>query len=149
VSKIALVVAVLGSMAAVPAVALAMEPYLPKSPKVFSRLDSDSNGRITLAEIRLKAERRFEKMDGDRNGEVTLAEVDAVLNAALEKRKARIMAKLDADRNDVITKAELGAYVEALVNLADADHNGGVTIDEAQKFNVAKLKKPVTGESSN
>ena len=148
-SKFTFVLALMGGMAAVPAVALAMEPYLPKSPKVFSKLDADSNGRITLAEIQPKAEKRFLRMDGDKNGVVTTAEIDAALNRALELRRKRILAALDKDANGSITKSELDTFVETLLAAADADHDGGVTLEESRNFRVAKAKKPATGESSN
>ena len=148
-SKFSLALAVFAGITTIPAVAFAMEPYLPKSPKVFAKLDSDSNGRITLAEIQPRAEKRFLRLDGDKNGEVTTAEIDAALNKAVQQRRNRILAALDADRNGTITKGELDWFIETMMKTADADKDGGVTLEEARNSAVAKLKKPATGESAN
>ena len=54
--RLTIALALFGGLAAVPATALAMEPYLPRSEKSFGRLDADSNGKVTPAEIAPRAE---------------------------------------------------------------------------------------------
>ena len=71
------------------------------------------------------------------------------LIAWIPRRRGRIMAKLDADKNGTISRAELDRAVEEMIAAADADHDGGVTLSEAQNFRLAKIKKPATGEQSN
>lgn len=148
-TRLTLTLALLGAISIIPASAFAMEPYLPRTTKSFGKLDADSNGKITPAELTPKAEKRFERLDTDRNGEVTAAEIDAAFKAALEKRRDRLMTNLDADRNGSISRAELDAAVDKLLAAADADHDGGVTLDEAKKYRVAKTAKPATGDSVN
>jgi Ca2+-binding EF-hand superfamily protein len=121
--------------------AWAVEPSLPRSPAVFSRLDTDSNGKITLAEIRPKAESRFLRLDTDGNGEVTAAEIDAFLQKSLAHRRAAIMADLDADRNGSISVAELDKFADAMFNGADTDKDGGVTLQEARNFKFSQWRK--------
>lgn len=142
------VVSLLCAFAVIPA-ASAMEPYLPKSAQSFGKADANADGKVTAAEIGPRAERRFTRMDADKNGEVTAAEIDEALKRALERRRGRIMAKLDADKNGTISRAELDRAVEEMIAAADADHDGGVTLAEAQNFRLAKIKKPATGEQSN
>lgn len=144
-----LLTAVALGMFAMGGMALAMEPYLPRSPKVFAKLDGNADGKVTLAEIQPKAETRFLKLDGDKNGEVTTAEIDAALQKALESRRKHILKAMDTDGNGGVSKAELDGYTAKLIAAADADSDGGVTLDEARKFRVAKLRKPVTGEGIN
>ena len=129
--------------------ALAMEPEMPRSQRAFDRLDADHNGAISLAELQPKAQRRFLRLDGDSNGEVTTAEIDAALQKGLERRRNRILGMLDADANGTVTTAELDAFVEAMVNGADANADGGVSIEEARNFRLAKLRKPTTGGGTN
>ncbi len=148
-TKFSFVLAVFAGMAVVPTVALAMEPYLPKSPKSFGRVDADSNGRVTAAELAPRAEKRILRLDGDRDGEVSAAEIDLALKQAVERRRDRIMATLDGDKNGRISKAELDSFVANLVEQADTDHDGGVTLAEARNYRVAKRKKPVTEETAN
>ena len=143
-SRLTLALAIFGAMAIVPATAFAMEPYLPRSPKAFSKADVDANGKVTAAELTPRAEKRFERIDTDRNGAVSAAEIDVSLQKALERRRDRILADLDTDKDGAISRAELDASVDRLVAAADADHDGGVSIDEAKNYRLAKLRKPVT-----
>jgi hypothetical protein len=128
---------------------MAMEPYLPRTPKAFGKADADGNGKVTAAEIAPLAEKRFARLDKDGNGAVTAAEIDAALMRALERRRGRILAKLDADKDGIVSRAELDRFVEAMVASADGDQDGGVSLAEALNSRVAKLKKPATGETSN
>jgi Ca2+-binding EF-hand superfamily protein len=121
--------------------AMAVEPYLPKSPLTFARLDANGDGKIALAEITPKAERRLLRYDTDNDGAVSAAEIDAIMQKALERRRARIMFMLDVDKDGIITEAELDKFVEAMFNGADADKDGGVTIEEAQNFKLSAWKK--------
>jgi len=148
-TRFALAFALLAGVALAPVPGHAMEPYLPKTPKAFSKADADQNGKVTAAEIVPLAEKRFMRLDADRNGAVSSAEIDAALTRALERRRDRILAKLDADKDGAITKAELDRAVDGLVAAADGDRDGGITLEEARKPRVAKLKKPVTGEKTN
>lgn len=148
-TRFAFAITLLGAMAIVPATALAMEPYLPKNPKAFSKADADSNGKVTAAEIAPLAEKRFARMDADSNGAVSAAEIDASLARALERRRDRILARLDADKDGAISRAELDGFVAKMVEAADGDHDGGVTLQEARNYRVAKSRKPATGEASN
>jgi EF hand len=118
--------------------AAANEPSMPRGEKIFARIDSNHDGKISLDELKPRAAKRFLKFDGDANGEVTSAEVDAVLKARVETRKARMMGRMDADKNGAISRAELDLFVDALFNVADADKDGGVTLAEAQALKRAK-----------
>lgn len=146
-TRFALALALLAGVAIAPA--MAMEPYLPRTPKAFGKADADANGKVTAAEIAPLAEKRFARLDKDGNGAVTAAEIDEALMRALERRRGRILAKLDADKDGIVSRAELDRFVEAMVASADGDQDGGVSLEEALNSRVAKLKKPATGETSN
>ena len=148
-NKLTIMFALLSGVAAVPATAWAMEPYLPRSAGSFDRLDADKDGRVTSREIMPKAEARFFRMDADNNGEVSAAEIDAALAKAIERRCDRVLAALDPDKSGAVSKAELDQFVDALVKGADGDGDGAVTFEEARKFRVAKARKPATGEGEN
>lgn len=148
-SRLTLALALFGAMAIVPATAFAMEPYLPKNPKAFSKADTDANGKVTAAELAPRAEKRFARIDTDRNGAVSAAEIDETLRKALERRRDRIMSDLDTNKDGAISRAELDASVDRLIAAADADRDGGVTLDEARNYRLAKLRKPATGKDAN
>jgi Ca2+-binding EF-hand superfamily protein len=142
-------IALLGSITILPATAMAMEPYLPTSPRAFSKADADANGKVTAAELTPFAERRFARLDSDKNGAVTAAEIDTALSQAVERRRDRILAKLDADKNGAISGDELDRFVDALVASVDSDRDGGVSREELRDYRVAKRKKSGRGERHN
>jgi Ca2+-binding EF-hand superfamily protein len=139
--KILCVVFVTTGLVAVGGLALASEPYLPKAQKTFDRLDINKDGKLSLAEFTPVAEKKFLSIDMNKDEAVSAAEIDASLQAALERRRNRILANLDADKNGVISRTELDKYVEAMVTGADTDSDGGVSFAEARIFKIAKWRK--------
>jgi Ca2+-binding EF-hand superfamily protein len=113
--------------------ASALEPYLPRSERSFARLDVNGDGRIEPAELKPKALKRVLRIDEDSDGIVTGAEIDLWLARGAEKRKARLLGRLDKNGDGNIGRDEVDAYVEALFNAADGDHDGAVTLAETQE----------------
>lgn len=129
--------------------ALAAEPYLPRLQRAFDRVDSDRDGKVSPAEFTLAANKRFMRDDSNKDGAVSATEIDAALQAAMQRRRDRIMANMDTDKNGSVSQAELDAYVQSMVKAADADSDGGVTLAEARSFRLAKWRKTLqTGGQS-
>jgi Ca2+-binding EF-hand superfamily protein len=133
----------LGSIIGVVGMAQGAEPYLPKSEKTFTRIDVNRDGKINAAEFTPIADRFF-TIDTNRDGVVSTAEIDAPLQAALERKRNRILASLDKDRDGNITKPEIETYAKAMLAGADTDKSGEVTFDEAKLFKVAKWRATLT-----
>ena len=129
--------------------AMAAEPYLPKVQKSFDRIDLNKDGKINLAEFTPVAEKRFLGIDVNKDNTVSTAEIDASLQAALERRRNRILANLDADKNGSVSRAELDSYIEAMVAGADTDSDGGVSFSEARIFKIAKWRKALQPTTAN
>jgi hypothetical protein len=147
--KILYVGLLMTGLVAVGSLAMAAEPYLPKVQKSFDRVDLNKDGKITLAEFTPVAEKRFLGIDVNKDNAVSSAEIDASLQAALERRRNRILANLDADKNGSISRAELDGYVEAMVAGADTDSDGGISFSEARIFKLAKWRKALQSTSAN
>lgn len=139
--KCKMIAAALAGAALLAGQALAIEPSFPRNPKIFAKLDTDSSGKITLEELKPKAEQRLLRLDADKNSEVSGAEIDAYLQKRLEQRRTQMLAGMDSDKNGMITVAELDKFVDAMFNGADADKDGGVSLQEARDFSIAKWRK--------
>jgi hypothetical protein len=128
-----ILIACLAAMAGAAAqLAAANEPNMPTGERAFNSLDGNKDGRITLDEIKPKAEKRVLHLDFDNDRTVTAAEIDAYLAKQIERRKTRLMSRLDADKNGTITQLEIDGFIEVLFNDTDSDHDGSVTLAEAR-----------------
>lgn len=134
-------VTLLAGATAIAAQAFALEPYMPRSDKAFARADADSNGKVTAAELTPRANRLLLRYDANNDGAVSVAEIDTALQKALERRRNRLMATLDADKNGAITEAELDNFITAMLNGADTDKDGGVSLEEARNFKLLAWRK--------
>lgn len=128
---------------------MANEPGMPRGERLFNRLDTDKDGKISVQEILPKTEQRFLKIDANGDGTVSSAEIDQWLNQGIQRRKAKIMARMDADRNGDISKTELDGFIEALFKEADSDQDGGVSLIEARAFRMSKMDKMKRDAGSN
>ncbi|HTN97804.1 MAG TPA: hypothetical protein VL101_12575 [Nordella sp.] len=113
--------------------AFATEPTLPRSERSFARLDTDSDGKMTVTELKPKAVKRFLRLDDDQNGTVTTAEIDSWLKRGIEKRKERMLGRLDLNKDGSVTRDEVDAYIDALFNGADGDKDGSLTLAEIRE----------------
>lgn len=139
--KATLVASALFGAALVGGTAFAAEPYLPRMQRLFDRMDADKDGKVTATELEPIAAKRFMRDDANGDGAVSSAEIDAALKAAMEKRRNRMLATMDANKDGSISKTELDTFVEAMVKSADSNADGGVSLDEARSFKLAKWRK--------
>jgi EF hand len=121
--------------------AYANEPGIPRSERLFGRLDANADGRLAIDEMRPKAERRFLRLDTDFDRKVTTAEIETWLKKMQDRRRDRILERMDFDKDGAVTKEELDTYLDQLFATADGDHDGGVTLVEAQAYHAAKAKR--------
>ncbi len=120
--------------------ASAQEPGMPRSQKLFHRLDKNKDNQLQLDELMPSSERRFMRLDTNKDGTVTSAELDVWLQAIAERRKARILKRMDKNGDGAVSQAELDDYIASIFAQADADSNGGVTLDEARAYHGSKRK---------
>ena len=128
--------------------ATAREPGIPKTERLFQRLDKNKDGNLAVDELKLPSERRFMSLDKDKDGSVTAAEIDAWLLAIAERRRQRILEQMDGDGDGAISRAEFSTFVDAMFALADADSDGSVTMEEAKAYHAAKRKQSVDARKS-
>jgi hypothetical protein len=115
-------------------VALATGPGIPKGEKTFGRLDVDSNGRLTIAEIQPNAEKRFFRIDNDADRAVSRAEIELWLRQEMERRRDRMLARLDGDKDSNVSADEFESFLGSEFKKADKNGDGAVTFDEATAY---------------
>lgn len=114
--------------------------------QMFRQADADSDGRVTLAELRAEVTRRFQAADADRDGAVTRAEFDAYMasqfevrgdsqraqqmRTRLEEMRTRMFRVLDADADGRLTVAEVLQPAELGFRMMDRNGDGAVAQDE-------------------
>ena len=130
------------------ATAQANEPSIPSTTRAFKSLDSNADGKIELGEIQPRAVRRFQKFDGDGDGTVTATEISENLQKRTERRKTGIMSRMDGDSDGAVSRGELDKYIENLFNQADANHDGGLTSEEAKAYRSATRRKQQVSQTS-
>lgn len=137
--KIIMLTAGLALLAGAPA--QANEPYLPRSPKSFEKVDANRDGKVALTEIAPLAERRLARLDSNGDKSVTAAELEERFQQALKKRVERIMRVMDSNRDGAISEAELDNLMADMFNTADNDKDGGLTLAEARNFKRGAWRK--------
>lgn len=114
--------------------------------KMFERVDTNKDGKITRAESEKAATARFAKMDANGDGVITLAEAKAAHEARKAKRaekraeKAKDKPAREGKSKDD-KKARRGHSAEAFFAKADTNKDGKVTRAEAQKMHEARFAK--------
>jgi EF hand len=124
--------------------AQANEPFFPRRPKTFERLDSNHDGKVERGEFDTVASRRFNRMDADSNKVITSTEIDQIFQKSVERRKSRLLDLMDRDKNGAISEMELGKIVESMFLDADTDRDGALNLAEMQGFKRDVWRKRMT-----
>jgi Ca2+-binding EF-hand superfamily protein len=118
----------------------------------FARLDTDSNGQLTKAEvdaaqartrqqaaaaIATRLEQEFAKIDTNKDGRLTLAEFKAAAPSPRMADSDTALQRLDANRDGKITAEEFRAPILARFDQVDTNRDGRVTAEERAKVRPA------------
>ena len=102
--------------------------------KIFNRLDTNGDDKVSPTEFRPFADRRFVRFDADGDGTVTSEEVKAHLMQRVERQHKRLMRRFDTDGDGKVTQAEYGERVATMFDLIDKNDDGAISREEAQKM---------------
>lgn len=100
----------------------------------FSSADTDHDQRISRAEADTLEVKRFSRLDRDSDGTVTVAEIDQYLSERIARQRESILRRLDADRDRSVTRAEIDARTADMFATLDADSDGGITVEEIATY---------------
>ncbi len=86
-----------------------------------AQIDTNGDGKVTLAESQAAAKARFEKLDKNKNGVVTKDEIDG---------RGRMFEMADANHDGKVTLAELQAKAKEHFTARDTNKDNVLTQDE-------------------
>jgi Ca2+-binding EF-hand superfamily protein len=90
--------------------------------RMFGHLDTNNDGKITLAEAQAGAQARFTELDKNKDGVITTAELDGSPHP--------MMRHADANKDGKITAAELQAQTATWFTRFDKNNDKVITKDE-------------------
>jgi Ca2+-binding EF-hand superfamily protein len=108
--------------------------------RMFERLDTDGDGKITQQELQAVHHERFSRADVNNDGKVTRDEFMASRTGQGRRpeRGEAMFRRLDADNDGVVTRAESDARSHPRLSKLDANGDGVITRDEAAQARQAK-----------
>lgn len=109
----------------------------------FEKLDADSDGKITRAEMDAHAKARFEEADTNKDGSISPEEMTAQIEQRhkkrAERRSKRMIKHLDANNDGALSLEEMQAGRKGqgrMFEKLDADGDGAISKEE-----FAEMKK--------
>ena len=120
--------------------AYAAGPGFPRSEKSFTYADGDKDGKLSMAEVASRAEKRLFRLDQNADGSVGRDEIETFLQKGLERRRDLMLADFDANRDGAITRDELSAFVTAEFGKADKDGDGTVNLEESRAYRFVRAE---------
>lgn len=102
----------------------------------FETLDTDSDGKLSRAEMDAGAAARFAAMDANADGKITAEEMTQGRKARAERRFGKMLERLDADKDGALSFEEMaaGPRHKEMFDRLDADDDGFVTKAEMGKM---------------
>ncbi|MDC0676854.1 EF-hand domain-containing protein [Sorangium atrum] len=106
----------------------------PKDPaRLIKRFDKNGDGKLTVAELPEKAQRRLGKADTNKDGNLSAEELKAHAEQRMKDRQAKQkarFAKKDKNGDGFLTRDEVGEKRWERVKAADANRDGKLSPDE-------------------
>ena len=100
---------------------------------LFDSFDSNSDGKLTQAEVDQTRRDRFAQFDTDKDGKLTLQEYQALWLDAMRRHLVDRFQGLDDDGDAAVTVEEFVAPLSKVVNRLDRNNDSEITRDEFRR----------------
>ncbi|MEM9734579.1 MAG: EF-hand domain-containing protein [Pseudomonadota bacterium] len=105
-----------------------------KRAQIIKRLDTNGDGKLSIAETVTRASMRFERADQNKDGAITVEEITATMQRRRSERFARrVMRRLDVNGDGKVTKEEMESRARKRFARMDADDSGFLEQDEMRR----------------
>lgn len=119
----------------------------PKDPaRLIKRFDKNGDGKLTVAELPEKAQKRLGKADTNKDGTLSAEELKANAEQQVKERQAKQNARFaqnDKNGDGFLTRDEVGEKRWEQMKAADANRDGKLSPDELRATHAAH-KAPAT-----
>jgi Ca2+-binding EF-hand superfamily protein len=95
----------------------------------FEQIDSDKDGKISLAELTTSRESWLTQVDTNKDGVATQAEIDASMASKRKEHQQKMFERDDANKDGRLTREET-RLPSAWFEKADANKDGALTLAE-------------------
>ena len=96
----------------------------------FSQLDTNKDGKVSLAELTASRESWLTRVDTNKDGVASQAEIDASFQAGKKEHLEKMFTREDANKDGRLTRDET-RIPSAWFERADTNKNGALTLAEA------------------
>jgi Ca2+-binding EF-hand superfamily protein len=110
----------------------------------FSQVDTNQDGKVSLAELTASRETWLTRVDTNKDGVATRAEVDATFQAGRKDHLQKMFERDDANKDGRISRDE-SHMPSAWFERADANKDGALTLDEIGKARPKDAPKDQNG----
>jgi Ca2+-binding EF-hand superfamily protein len=107
--------------------------------KLFERLDTNKDGKLTKDELPERPADRIMKADADGDGAVTKEELQAARDKMGGQMADKLFERFDANKDGKLTRDELPEKLADRIMKADADGDGAVTKEEIRQAICARF----------
>lgn len=101
--------------------------------EMIERIDANSDGKITMAEITAHRDQLHAEYDQDGNKAISLSEFEGIWLSMMRPMMVDKFQMMDADGDGQITNAEVDKKVSRMMRWMDKDEDGAVSMKEMSR----------------
>jgi Ca2+-binding EF-hand superfamily protein len=101
--------------------------------EVFSTVDADQDGQLTVQEIETARTKYFTDMDSNNDSQIELAEFETALLQIMRPQLEKRFLKFDENGDGVISEEEISVHLSKVISRMDRNDDGIIEKGEIRK----------------